>query len=93
MQINLCLFLDASILHLNGSQQMTILMPEDSKTQAEEISVRFRTSQQNGLLLATSLETSSDCLQIFLDQGIAKLRISIQNQEKVRNILLKIGFY
>ncbi|XP_008554083.1 neurexin-3 [Microplitis demolitor] len=74
---------DASILHLNGSQQMTILMPEDSKTQAEEISVRFRTSQQNGLLLATSLETSSDCLQIFLDQGIAKLRISIQNQEKI----------
>ncbi|XP_043272551.1 neurexin-3 isoform X2 [Venturia canescens] len=74
---------DASTLHLNGSQQMTALMPEDSKTQAEEISIRFKTTRPKGLLVATSLENSSDKLQISLDDGTAKLRILIGDREKI----------
>ncbi|KAH0567856.1 hypothetical protein KQX54_015162 [Cotesia glomerata] len=86
--IHLILFTtNASILHLNGSQQMTILMPEDSRTQAEEISLRFRTSQPNGLLFATSADSSSDCLQLYLDNGVAKMRIQIQSHEKVKCVL------
>lgn len=81
------ILLDASILHLNGSQQMTILMPDDSRTQAEEISLRFRTSEPSGLLLATSADSSSDCLQLYLENGVAKLRIHIQSHEKVICVL------
>uniref|UniRef100_A0A0C9QZT5 NRX3A_1 protein n=4 Tax=Fopius arisanus TaxID=64838 RepID=A0A0C9QZT5_9HYME len=74
---------DASILHLNGSQQLTALMPEDSRTQAEEISMRFKTTKPKGLLLATSFENSSDRLQISLEQGVARVRVHIGGREKV----------
>ncbi|XP_068987141.1 neurexin 1 isoform X10 [Bombus flavifrons] len=73
---------DASTLHLNGTQQMTALMPEDSKTQTEEIVVRFKTTRPRGLLLATSLENSSDRLQIYLEEGKAKMLIHIGDKEK-----------
>ncbi|XP_024942008.1 neurexin-1 isoform X3 [Cephus cinctus] len=74
---------DASTLHLNGSQQMTALMPEDSRTQAEEVVVRFKTTRPRGLLLATSLENSSDRLQLSLEDGNAKMLIHIGDREKV----------
>jgi len=80
----LCLIADASTLHLNGTQQMTALMPEDSRTQAEEIVVRFKTTRPRGLLLATSFENSADRLQIYLDEGKAQMIIHIGDQEKVR---------
>ncbi|XP_076392461.1 neurexin 1 isoform X2 [Megachile rotundata] len=73
---------DASTLHLNGTQQMTALMPEDSKTQAEEVVVRFKTTRPRGLLLSTSLENSPDRLQIYLEDGKAKLLIHIGDKEK-----------
>lgn len=62
---------------------MTALMPEDSKTQTEEIVVRFKTTRPRGLLLATSLENSSDRLQIYLEEGKAKMLIHIGDKEKV----------
>lgn len=77
------LYSDASTLHLNGTQQMTALMPEDSKTQTEEIVVRFKTTRPRGLLLATSLENSSDRLQLYLEEGKAKMLIHIGDKEKV----------
>ncbi|XP_035732871.1 neurexin-1-like isoform X7 [Vespa mandarinia] len=73
---------DASTLHLNGTQQMTALMPDDSRTQAEEVIVRFKTTRPRGLLIATSLENSSDRLQIFLEEGKAKMLIHIGDREK-----------
>jgi len=75
---------DASTLHLNGTQQMTALMPEDSRTQAEEIVVRFKTTRPRGLLLATSFENSADRLQIYLEEGKAYMLIHIGDREKVR---------
>jgi len=59
-------------------------MPEDSRTQAEEIVVRFKTTKPRGLLLATSFENSADRLQIYLDEGKAQMLIHIGDQEKVR---------
>lgn len=74
---------DASTLHLNGTQQMTALMPEESKTQAEEVIIRFKTTRPRGVLLATSLENSADRLQIYLDEGKAQMLIHIGDREKV----------
>lgn len=62
---------------------MTALMPDDSRTQAEEVIVRFKTTRPRGLLIATSLENSSDRLQIFLEEGKAKMLIHIGDREKV----------
>jgi len=83
------LITDASTLHLNGTQQMTALMPDDSRTQAEEIIVRFKTARPRGLLLATSLENSADRLQIYLEEGKAQMQIRINDQEKVRRAVTR----
>lgn len=61
-------------------------MPEDSKTQAEEIVVRFKTTRPRGLLLSTSLENNPDRLQIYLEDGKAKMLIHIGDKEKVSRI-------
>ncbi|XP_029177098.1 neurexin-1-like isoform X2 [Nylanderia fulva] len=74
---------DASTLHLNGTQQMTALMPEESRTQAEEVIIRFKTTKHVGLLLATSLENSADRLQIYLDEGKAQMLIHVGDREKL----------
>lgn len=74
---------DASTLHLNGTQQMSALMPEDSRTQAEEIVVRFKTTRPRGLLLATNLDNSPDRLEIYLEEGKAHMLIHIGDREKV----------
>ncbi|KAJ8674025.1 hypothetical protein QAD02_005287, partial [Eretmocerus hayati] len=73
---------DASVLYLNGSQQMTALMPEDSKTQAEELVIRFKSNKPRGMLVATSLENSVDRLQLSLENGSAKALIHIDHHEK-----------
>ncbi|XP_054001780.1 neurexin-1 isoform X3 [Hylaeus anthracinus] len=74
---------DASTLHLNGTQQMTALMPEDSRTQAEEVIVRFKTTRPRGLLISTGLENNPDRLQIYLEEGKAKMLIHVGDREKV----------
>lgn len=68
-------------------------MPEDSKTQAEEIVLRFKTTRPRGLLLATSLENSSDRLQIYLADGNAKAQIRINKTEKVSHQTKKIYIF
>ncbi|XP_025992856.2 neurexin-1 isoform X6 [Solenopsis invicta] len=75
---------DASTLHLNGTQQMTALMPDESRTQAEEIVVRFKTTRPRGLLFATSFgENNADRLQIYLDGGKGQMLIHIGDRDKL----------
>lgn len=62
---------------------MTALMPDDSKTQAEEVILRFKTTRPRGLLFSTSLENSPDRLQIYLEEGKAKMVIHVGDKEKV----------
>lgn len=65
---------------------MTALMPEDSKTQAEDVSVRFKTTKPRGLLIATSLENSIDRLEIALEEGKAKAFVHIGDRHKVKEL-------
>ncbi|XP_034944806.1 neurexin-3 isoform X2 [Chelonus insularis] len=67
----------ASTLHLNGSQQLIIVMPDDSITEAEEISLRFKTLKSHGLLIKTSLDDSPNHLEILLEKGIVNARIQV----------------
>lgn len=68
-------------------------MPEDSRTQAEEIIIRFKTARPRGLLLATSLENSADHLQIYLEEGKAQVQIHIGDREKVRLHAIDGNYY
>lgn len=73
----------ASTLNFDGGQYMKVAFPEESVTEVEDISLRFRTERESGLLLVTSSQKSSDMLLLYLDRGKLKLEISISNQKEV----------
>lgn len=62
---------------------MKVAFPVESVTEVEDISLRFRTERESGLLLVTSSQKSSDMLLLYLDRGKLKLEISISNQKEV----------
>lgn len=73
----------ASTLNFDGGQYMKVAFPEESVTEVEDISLRFQTERESGLLLVTSSQKSSDMLLLYLDRGKLKLEISISNQKEV----------
>lgn len=76
----------ASTLNFDGGQYMKVAFPEESVTEVEDISLRFRTERESGLLLVTSSQKSSDMLLLYLDRGKLKLEISISNQKEQMTI-------
>ncbi|KAL1122948.1 hypothetical protein AAG570_003273 [Ranatra chinensis] len=73
---------EATTLTFNGSQYMTVTMGRETRSQAEEVTLRFRTTRPLGLLLATSTEQSADRLQIAIAAGRLRLTIRLGDKEK-----------
>ncbi|XP_068083571.1 neurexin 1 [Anabrus simplex] len=74
---------DATTLTFNGSQHMLITMPDDSRTQTEDVTLRFQTTRPLGLLLTTSTEQSVDRLELALTGGRVRLTIRLGDRDKV----------
>lgn len=52
-------------------------MPDESRTEVEDISLRFRTRRENGLLFLTASDRSSDTMELYLEIGMVKLHMTI----------------
>ncbi|XP_030369274.1 neurexin-1 isoform X3 [Scaptodrosophila lebanonensis] len=79
---------ELATLAFNGSQHMTIWLGngQGSKTQTEELVIRFKTSRPAGLLLLTSAESNSpDRLEIALVAG--RVRASVRLSDREKNLL------
>lgn len=64
---------------------MKITMAEESKTQAEDINVRFHTNRPNGLLIATTTDKkTSDRLDLSLEGGRIRLALNLGDGEEVQ---------
>ncbi|GBM86941.1 Neurexin-1 [Araneus ventricosus] len=74
---------DASTLSFDGSQYLKIDIPEGSKTQAEDVQLRFRTPRPGGLLLATTSEKASTFLVLGIENGKLKIVINLGDKDKV----------
>ncbi|XP_065332966.1 neurexin 1 isoform X3 [Cloeon dipterum] len=75
---------DAATLSFNGTQFLLASYPEEMRTQAEEISLRFMTSRPLGLLLLTAGSThASDRLELTLSGGRVRLAVRLADREKV----------
>ncbi|CAG2063022.1 unnamed protein product [Timema podura] len=74
---------DATTLTFNGSQHMLISVPEESRTQTEDVTLRFRTTRPLGLLLTTSTEQSADRLELAVAGGRVRLTVRLGDKEKV----------
>jgi hypothetical protein len=77
------LMTDSTTLTFNGSQHMLITMPDEFHTQAEDVTLRFRTTRPLGLLLTTNTEQSADRLELALMGGRVRLVARLGDREKV----------
>lgn len=78
---------ELATLAFNGSQHMTIWLAngQGTKTQTEELIIRFKTSRPAGLLLLTSAESNSpDRLEIALVAGRIRASVRLSDREKVK---------
>jgi hypothetical protein len=62
---------------------MLITMPDEFHTQAEDVTLRFRTTRPLGLLLTTNTEQSADRLELALMGGRVRLVARLGDREKV----------
>ncbi|XP_055617047.1 neurexin-1 isoform X4 [Toxorhynchites rutilus septentrionalis] len=83
---------ESATLAFNGSQHMAIWIggSQGTRTQTEELVIRFKTSRPAGLLLLTSAESSSsDRLEIGLVAG--RVRANVRLGEREKNLLAGQG--
>ena len=73
----------AATLGFDGTQYMAIPLPQESRTEAEDISLRFRTERPNGLLFATMSNTTLDRLELMLDDGEIRFDVNLGSGTKV----------
>ncbi|XP_031746708.1 neurexin 3 isoform X9 [Xenopus tropicalis] len=68
---------EASILSYDGGMYMKIIMPVVMHTEAEDVSLRFKSQRAYGLLVATTSRDSADTLRLELDGGKVKLMVNL----------------
>ncbi|XP_072221006.1 neurexin 3a isoform X2 [Leuresthes tenuis] len=68
---------EASILSYDGSMYMKVVMPTIMHTEAEDVSLRFRSQRAYGLLMATTSQDSADTLRLELDGSRVKLTVNL----------------
>ena len=86
-------FTVASSLHFDGTQYMKISMPGESKTEVEDISLRFSTVRPHGLLFLTASEETKDIMELLLESGAIKLKLNLGSGTRVSKFLLSLKIY
>lgn len=74
---------EATTLSFNGSQHMVVILPQEVRSQTEDMKLRFRSTRPLGLLVTTSTDQAGDRLHLALSQGRVKLTLRIGDKEKV----------
>ncbi|XP_076324369.1 neurexin 1-like isoform X2 [Tachypleus tridentatus] len=74
---------DATTLSFDGEQYMAIDLPEISRTQAEDVQLRFRTTRPSGLLLITSVKKSTSYMMIALESGRVMFILNLGDGNKI----------
>lgn len=78
----------ATTLSFDEAQYVMVTLPEESFSEAEDISLRFRTVQANGLLLLTSTALTDDSLELFLGRGACKLTVTLGPRSRVGGFVI-----
>ncbi|XP_068827434.1 neurexin-1 isoform X15 [Capricornis sumatraensis] len=68
---------EATVLSYDGSMFMKIQLPVVMHTEAEDVSLRFRSQRAYGVLMATTSRDSADTLRLELDAGRVKLTVNL----------------
>ncbi|CAG14161.1 unnamed protein product, partial [Tetraodon nigroviridis] len=68
---------DATVLSYDGSKFMKVQLPVVMHTEAEDVSLRFRSQRAYGILMATTSRNSADTLRLELDGGRVRLTVNL----------------
>ncbi|XP_028845737.1 neurexin-1a-like isoform X7 [Denticeps clupeoides] len=68
---------EATILSYDGSKFMKIQLPTVMHTEAEDVSLRFRSQRAYGLLMATTSRDSADTLRLEMETGRVRLTVNL----------------
>ncbi|NP_001240692.1 neurexin [Aplysia californica] len=75
----------AATLQFDGTQFMKVTMSRESVTQAEDVSLRFRSLHPSGLLFLTT-GGNDNRMQLFLQQGTLFLSVNVGSGSKVLSV-------
>ncbi|XP_060943114.1 neurexin-1a-like isoform X3 [Limanda limanda] len=68
---------EATILSYDGSKFMKVQLPVVMHTEAEDVSLRFRSQRAYGILIATTSRDSTDSLRLELESGRVRLTVNL----------------
>lgn len=71
---------------------MKIQLPVVMHTEAEDVSLRFRSQRAYGILMATTSRDSADTLRLELDAGRVKLTVNLGNNSPSPTELMLFTF-
>lgn len=74
---------EATILSYDGSKFMKVQLPVVMHTEAEDVSLRFRSQRAYGLLITTTSRDSADTLRLELESGRVRLTVNLGNASDV----------
>lgn len=72
---------------------MKIQLPVVMHTEAEDVSLRFRSQRAYGILMATTSRESADTLRLELDAGRVKLTVNLGNNLFLQEINILFTFF
>ncbi|KAK6635116.1 hypothetical protein RUM44_000365 [Polyplax serrata] len=73
---------EAATASFNGSQYIAIGLPEGTKTQAEDLIIRFKTYKKEGMIFSTNNDHFGDKLELSIQGGKLKMSFRIGGLEK-----------
>ncbi|KAM9847865.1 neurexin-1a-like isoform 5-T5 [Aulostomus maculatus] len=68
---------EATILSYDGSKFMKVQLPLVMHTEAEDVSLRFRSQRAYGILITTTSRDSADTLRLELESGRVRLTVNL----------------
>ena len=71
------LFVAAATLRFQGNNSMSLKYDQSVEHEADDLIFRFRSVEQNGLLMSSRHDRSSDRLEVTLDAGRIKIFIHV----------------
>lgn len=77
---------EATVLSYDGSKFMKVQLPVVMHTEAEDVSLRFRSQRAYGILIATTSRDSADTLRLELESGRVRLTVNLGNASDIRRL-------
>lgn len=82
---------DATILSYDGSKFMKVQLPVAMHTEAEDVSLRFRSQRAYGVLMATTSRNSADTLRLELDGGRVRLTVNLGTHMRTHTLICRFS--